>query len=118
MSRALLVRVVVLLVVLASLGDRWSWPGLTWGAEAEAQLSPDLAPLGVEVEGGLPPRPPDPLEGGKEGVGLCPGVVEAVVVVHVGVGGGHGGEAVTTGPAILAGVALKLGPAGETSTSG
>ena len=114
----MLVRVLVLLMVVAALGDRWSWPGLTWGAEAEAQLSPDLAPPGVEMEGGLPPSPTDPLEGGEEGVGLHPGGLEAAVVVHVGVGGGHGGEAVTTGPAILAGVALNSGAVGETSTSG
>ena len=70
------------------------------------------------MQGGLTPRPPDPLKGGEEGVGLHPGGVEAAVEVHGGAGGSHGGEAVTTGPAILAAVALNSGAVGGTSTSG
>ena len=47
-----------------------TWPRGSWGAEAKAEVGPGLAPPGVQVEGGLPPRPPAAEEGGEEGVDL------------------------------------------------
>ena len=59
---------------------RWSSrPQVGGGAEAQAELCLELPPLGLEVEGGLPPLAPDPGEGGVEGGGLRPVGVEAGV---------------------------------------
>ena len=49
---------------------------------------------------------PHPSKGGVQGVGLGPVGVEAGEVHGVG-GGGHGGEAATTRPAILAACSLS-----------
>ena len=80
---------------------RWSSrPQVGGGAEAQAELCLELAPLGLEVEGGLPPLAPDPGEGGVEGGGLRPVGVEAGVH-DVGVRGAasprasHPGEALS-----------------------
>ena len=73
--------------------SRCTWPRGSWGAEAKAELGPGLAPPGVQVEGGLPPRPPAAEEGGEEGVHL------RLVGVEHGVGVDHGGgEAAPTRP--------------------
>ena len=63
----LLVGVMVAVLVRAS---RRTWPRGSWGTEAKAELGPGLAPPGLQVEGGLPPRPPAAEEGGEEGVDL------------------------------------------------
>ena len=81
----------------------WSpWARLGWRAQPQVELGPCLEVRGVEVQGGLPPSGPVAVEGGQQ--------VEDLLLVLVGVvhrggggGGGHGGEAVTSGPAILAG---------------
>ena len=103
---------VEVVVVLAVLGSRaaalWcSRSQVGGGAQAKAQLGPELAPPGVQGEGGLAPHPPHPCEGGVEGGGLRPVGVEAVGEVHDVVGGGHGGEAAITGLAILAACCLS-----------
>ena len=84
------------------------------GAQAKAELGPDLPTPGVQGQGGLAPRPPHPREGVVEGGGLRPVGVEAVVV-HGGGGGGHDGGSFTAGPAILAACCLNAGRVGETS---
>ena len=102
-----LMEVVVVLVVLGSRAAAlWcSRSQVGGGAQAKAQLGPELAPPGVQGEGGLAPHPPHPCEGGVEGGGLRPVGVEAVVV-HGGGGGGHDGGSFTAGPAILAACCL------------
>ena len=99
-SRVVLGMVVVVVVPC----HRSSWAAGPGGTEAQAQLSPGLAPPGLQVKGGLPPLPPEAGEGGDEAVDLR--LVEVVVVGVRGGGGGHGGEAASSGPAILAGVTL------------
>ena len=98
-----LLGVMVAMLVWAS---RCAWPRGAWRAEAKAQLGPGLAPPGLQVEGGLPPRPPAAEEGGEEGVDL------GLVGVEHGVGGGgdHGGGKAAPTAAILALVTLERGP--------
>ena len=97
MSRGVVVVLVVVLVVLVVLGSWatmapwWSRSQVGEGAQAKAELGPDLASPGVQGEGGLAPHPPHPGEGGVEGGGLRPVGVEAVFVLH-----GSGGGAVVT----------------------
>ena len=93
-----------MMVVVVVPCHRSSWAAGPGGTEAQAQLSPDLAPPGLQVEVGLAPLPPEAGEDGDEAVDLR--LVEVVVVVVHGVGGGHGGEAASSSPAILAGVTL------------
>ena len=81
------------------------------GAQAKAEVGPDLSPPGLQGEAGLAADGPDPPEGGVEGVGLSPVGVEAVVV-H---GGGHGVGSFTTGPAILSACCLNSGAVEGTS---
>ena len=96
--------VMVAMLVWAS---RCAWPRGAWRAEAKAQLGPGLAPPGLQVEGGLPPRPPAAEEGGEEGVDL-----RLVGVEHVVVGGegDHGGGEAALPRHILAMVTLYRGP--------
>ena len=65
-------------------GRRSSRTQVGGGAETQAKLCLELALLGLEVEGGLPPLAPDPGEGGVEGGGLRPVGVQAGVVHDVG----------------------------------
>ena len=104
---------VVVVVVLLVLGSSSSTSTAPWcsrspvggGAQAKAELGPDLPTPGVQGQGGLAPRPPHPREGVVEGGGLRPVGVEAVVE-HGGGGGGHDGGSFTAGPAILAACCL------------
>ena len=91
-------------------GGRWSSrPQVGGGAEAQAELCLELPPLGLEVEGGLPPLAPDPGEGGVEGGGLRPVGVEAGVH-DVGVRGAASPRASHPGGALSdsAGLVLSL----------
>ena len=90
--------VMVAMLVRAS---RCAWPRGAWRAEAKAQLGPGLAPPGLQVEGGLPPRPPAAEEGGEEGVHL------RLVGVEHDVGGDHGGGEAAPTRLILALVTLN-----------
>ena len=76
------------------------------GAQAKAEVGPDLPPPGVQGEEGLAAHGPHPPEGGVEVVGLGPVGVGAGVV-HVVSGRGHGDEVATTGAAILAACCLS-----------
>ena len=94
-----------MLGVRASPSSRCSWPGGSRGAEGAAKGGVDLAPHGVQMEGGPPPLPPTAEEGGEEGLHLG----QVGVDEHVGVGHG-GGEAAPT-RTILVVVTLKRGRA-------
>ena len=100
-----MVLVVAVLRMWASLSSRCSWPWGSRGAEGEVEGGVDVAPHGVQVEGGPPPLPPTAEEGGEEGLHLG----QVGVDEHVGVGHG-GGEAAPT-RAILVVVTLKRGRA-------
>ena len=107
----LVVVVVLVVVVLVVLGSRATTPWSSrsqvgGGAQAKAEVGPDLLPPGVQGEEGLAAHGPHPPEGGVEVVGLGPVGVGAGVV-HVVSGGGHGGEVATTGAAILAACCLS-----------
>ena len=102
-SRGLVVVVVVVVVGLlvlvsrSSTASRSSRSQVGGGAQAKAELGPDLPPPGVQGEERLAALGPHPPEGGVEGVGFRPVGVEAGLVVHLAQGGGS-----FTRPAILA----------------
>ena len=55
-----------MMVVVVVPCHRSSWAAGPGGTEAQAQLSPGLAPPGLQVEGGLATLPPEAGEGGDE----------------------------------------------------